>query len=165
MSDQCPSEKKNETKAEARPPMMPKAFASTSLASHMERHLRHLLPHDVHHRHQDSTEARYVRQLDLEPFLEFTDHLHRTIMLALSLLNISLTRRNAAIYHHHPSRVVQRLSRWAVGILLGDALPGFSQSTAQLCHWFQKLCQGCSWKSRWKKSLDVLTQSIPPIFI
>ena len=43
---------------------------------------RHLLPHDVRHRHQDSTEA--IRQLDLEPFLEFTDHLHRTIMLASS---------------------------------------------------------------------------------
>ena len=138
---------KNETKAEARPPMMPKAFASTSLASHQDME-RHLLPHDVRHRHQDSTEARYVRQLDLEPFLEFTDHLQQAIMLASSLSNIWLTRQNAAIYHHHPSRVVQRLSRWAVGILLGDALPGFSQSTAQLCHWFQKLCRGCSWKSR-----------------
>ena len=65
--------------------------------------------------------------------------------VASSFAFVKLTRRNAAIYHHHPSRVVQRLSHWAVGILLGDAFPGFYQSKAQLC-------RGCSWKSRWKEN-------------
>ena len=42
---------------------------------------RHLLPHDVRHRHQDRTEASYIHQLNLDPFLEFTYHLQRTMLL------------------------------------------------------------------------------------